>query len=139
MMTAAQVGIMRQVKSIKEGRRDRYGAAMGNGWQLHIEGAMGECAVAKVLGIYWSGSVNNFDGPDVGMLEVRTTDGHANRLILHDRDNDDAIFVLVTGVNGVYEVRGYISGRDGKLPEYLDDPIGGRQAYFVPQDKLKSL
>ena len=136
MMTAAQVGVMRQVQNLKNGRQDAYGATTFKGWQMHIEGAMGECAVAKALGLYWNGSIGNLSAADVGCIEVRTRSRHSYDLILHDRDNDDAFFILVTGANGRYKLRGYIRGHRGKDRKYWSDPAGGRPAYFVPQKEL---
>ena len=136
LMTASHVGIMRQVQSLKKRSNDMYGADKNNGWQLHIEGALGECAVAKAIDLYWSGSVGNFSGGDVGKIEVRTRSKHNYDLILHNSDSDSAWFVLVTGVNGKYVVGGCILGRDGKLDKFWSDPAGNRPAYFVPQSAL---
>ena len=95
---------------------------------------MGEAALAKFLGIFWS--MGEKGGDDVGEHQVRTTSGHNNRLIVHDNDKDDARFYLVTGVNGTYTIRGWILGRDAKSKRFWSDPTGNRPAYFVPQSEL---
>ena len=135
MLLAAQAGVMRQVENKKLGRRPAYGAGSAQDWQLNIEGALGEYALAKHLGLYWSGK-GKLRAADVGDVDVRTRSKPHYELILHDDDPDDRIFWLLTGVYGRYEVRGWIQGRDGKRPEYWSDPAGGRPAYFVPQSAL---
>lgn len=55
MMLAAQAGVMRQVENLKRGRAAFYGAGNLNDWQYHVEGCLGEFALAKFLGVYWSG------------------------------------------------------------------------------------
>jgi hypothetical protein len=132
---AACAGVARQVENLKNGKQPMYGVNQRMDWQVHVEGALGEMALAKHLGLYWSGKGQLTD-PDVGAVDVRTTAHESGRLILHDADEDDRRYYLLTGYNGCYNVRGWIMGRDGKVSDYLDDPIGGRQAYFIPQSSL---
>jgi len=135
MLLAAQAGIMRQVENCKIGREPYHGAGSGNDWQLHIEGCLGEFALAKYLGVHWSGKGKLRD-PDVGEVDVRTGARDSHRLILHDDDPDDRVFWLLCGVNGNYTVKGWITGLDGKKKVYWSDPVGGRPAYFIPQSAL---
>ena len=86
MMTAAHIGIMRQVQNLKKLRIDAHGARTDLGWQIHIEGAMGECAVAKALSCYWSGAIGVLTAGDIGEIQVRTTAHENGRLILHKLD-----------------------------------------------------
>jgi len=137
MLIAAQVGIQRQVQNLKNGAKPAYGAGRDNDWQLNIEGALGEMALAKFLGVYWDGKGEMRD-PDVGNVDVRTTPKPNNRLILHTADPDDRRFYLLTGYNGEYIVRGSIMGWEGKHDKYWTDPGTGRPAYFVPQQALKA-
>ena len=137
MMQAATVGIMRQLSALQKNRIPAHGAGSERDWQYHVEGAMGEFAVAKFYGCFWNGSVGRVDTPDVGALEVRTRSDSNYDLILHESDNDEAYFVLVTGKNGVYKLHGVIQGRRGKRPEFLRDAANNnRQAYFVPKSRL---
>jgi hypothetical protein len=137
MLSAAHVGIMRHVQNLKRDKAPMYGASGMDDWQLHIEGALGECAVSKLLNLYWLGSVGNLMAADVGRLQVRTRSKHNYDLILHPADLDNAAYILVTGINGRYRVHGWIYGREGKLPEFWKDPTGtGRPAYFVPRSLL---
>ena len=132
---AGIAGVMRQVQNVAKGERPAHGAGDLNDWQLHIEGALGEAAMAKYLNRYWSGK-GIMRGPDVDNFDVRTRSQHSYELILHERDPDDRFFWLVTGKNGKYQIHGGIFGKDGKQREYWKDPAGGRPAYFVPQNKL---
>lgn len=134
ILLAAQAGIMRQVENLKKGRKPYYGAGTRADWQLHIEGCLGEYALAKFLGLHWSGQ--GFRGDDVGRYQVRTGSQEGHRLILHPDDADDHIFWLLCGANGAYGVKGWVMGRDGKQDVYWKDPGTGRPAFFVPQAAL---
>lgn len=139
LMGAALVGVMRQVTNLRDAREDAYGCRRDDGWRAHIEGACGECAVAKFLGMYWNGSLGKLRAADVGTLQVRTRSRHDYDLIVHPGDEDDSPFVLVTGTAPVYVLRGWIRGRDAKLPEFWSDPAGGRPAFFMPQSRLRAM
>jgi len=135
MQIAAHVGIQRQLQNLKNNARPAYGAGSSNDWQLHVEGALGEMALAKHLGIYWDGK-GQMRAPDVGNVDVRTSVRDSARLIIHESDPDDRFFFLLIGGNGRYRCVGGMYGRDGKRNEFWTDPAGGRPAYFVPQNKL---
>ena len=134
---AAVAGSMRQCEAIKNNLAYAHGANPDHAWHLHIEGALGEMAVAKGLDVYWTGK-NKLRGIDVGgRFEVRTRPKGNYDLILHPADSDEAIFVLVVGRMGKYTLRGWIFGRDGKKEEYWGDKYNtGRPAYWVPQRAL---
>jgi|ERR1700677_1913020 len=139
MTIAAMVGVMRQVTNLRDGRKDAHGASLSGGWQIHIEGACSEYAVAKYLGLFWNGNLGNLKADDVGPFQVRSTE-HANgRLILHKGDPGDRLYVLVTGRCPSYVLQGWISGADGQNEEYWTDPQGGRPAYFVPTKALRPM
>jgi len=127
---------MCQVESIQNGYKPAYGAGNDIDWQISIEGALAEMALAKHLGLYWSkGKVGC---KDVGPHQCRSSQRDDRRLILHDRDCDTDRYYFVTGKNGEYWIRGWIMGKDGKKDEFKDDPCGGRPAYFVPTSVLKT-
>jgi hypothetical protein len=133
---AVAVGVQRHIESLKKGLPDKHGHS-GPGWDLHIEGACGELAVARFLGLYWDGSVNTFkDGGDVQQYQVRTSPQHTHRLIIREDDDPDAIFFFVTGMCPRYKIRGWIRGRDAMRDKWLDDPHGREAAYFVPAKAL---
>ena len=136
VLQGAQAGIMRQTKNIHQKLKPAYGASTENDWQLHVEGCLGEMVVAKYLNRFWQGAVGVPHHGDIGRLEVRTSNRETARLIVHDRDLSDSIFILVTGRNGSYNIRGWIRGEEAKQSRFWKDPVGGRPAYFVPQSEL---
>ena len=128
---------MRQVMNLTDGRTDAHGAAPdASGWGLHIVGACGEMAVAKLLNKYWNGALGNLKADDVSMVQVRTRTKHTYDLIVHPSDPDDKMFVLVTGLPPKFRVHGWIVGGFAKTDKYWKDPAGGRPAFFVPKSDL---
>lgn len=135
-LLASQIGMLRQIESLKKGLPDKHGFD-GLGWDVHIEGAMGELAVAKYLGVYWSGSVNTFKNlPDVDSLEIRTRSKPEYELIVRENDSDDSVFVLVTGKCPKYTLVGCIPGAQAKSPQWRKTHGGRPPAYFVPHSAL---
>lgn len=132
----AIAGVMRHTQNIQQGKKPTYGISQSVDWQAHIDGALSEMAVAKYLGVYWSGK-GGIGDPDVLDMDVRSSHRDDASLIMHDHDDDERKFWLITGLNGKYKVRGWIYGRDGKQDKYLKDPQGGRPAYFIPQSDLR--
>lgn len=138
LSVAAHVGQMRRVESMRRGCTRADGTTPE--WNTDVEGAAAEMAVAKLLGRYWSGSVNAFHDPDVGIIGVRHTTRPDGKLIVRDRDKDDVLYVLVTGSNGSYTIHGGIMGADARaLDEYRRNPNGWGDAWFVPQSELAPL
>lgn len=144
MILAGSVGVIRQSTNLSDGREDAHGAARDNGWQLHIDGALGELAVAKFLNLFWSGQLGNLRADDVGSLQVRTTTHDAGRLLIHKTDPDDKVFVLVVGYAPSLRLAGWILGRDAKQEKWWDDPMAlkGREprpCFCVPQLRLNPM
>ena len=134
---AAQVGVARQMEAMRKGLPDKHGFDGIEGWTVHIEGAAGEVAVAKALGVYWNGSLNTFKSQaDVQRLEVRTRSKSYYELLIRPDDDSKAVFVLVTGRAPDFEVRGWIQGSEAKKDEWLQTYGGRPPAYFVPHDAL---
>ena len=134
MQIAAQVGIQRQIQNLKNGAVPAYGAGSKNDWQLHVEGALGEMALAKHLGVYWDGK-GEMRAPDVGNIDVRTRSKHSYDLIVHDRDDDDRYIYLLTGGNGQYRFTADIC--TGRKARALLERSGRRQArLFRPPGPL---
>ena len=140
-MIAAMTGCMRHIRSIKTQLPDMYGASKGIGFQMDIDGAVGELALAKHLGVYWTGSSGEGPGPgDVGDYEVRTTTHAKGRLIVHKRDGDDLKFILarIDYPASTVSLVGWRLGRNAKDEKYWSDPSNsGRHAYFV--DELEDM
>jgi hypothetical protein len=133
---AAGVGLRRQIEALLAGRPDRHGFE-GSGWDVHVEGACGELAVARFLGRYWDGSNGTYRSrPDVGRVEVRTRSSHSYDLIVREDDSPDTAYVLVTGSCPRYWVRGWIRARDARRDEWLQTHGGRPPAWFVPASAL---
>lgn len=140
VLIATNVGIMRQIQNLRDKRNDRYGCDPENGWTIHIEGACGEMAVAKLFRKFWSGAIGNLKADDVDNYQVRTTSKENYRLIIHPKDADDKAFILAIGLAPTYNVVGWIFGRDAKQEKFWCDPTClNRHAFFVPQSELRPL
>jgi len=140
MMAGALTGIMRQVRALKNGFRDKHGADAKSPWQWHIEGALGECVVAQYLGVYWDHSLGSFKGADLGnRIQVRTRSQGWHDLIVRPDDTPEHAYILVTGQAPNYQVRGWIYGNEAQRPEWWKT-LGDRPpAWFVPQEHLHLL
>jgi len=138
-LTAAHVGAMRRIGAMASGRPEPYGTP-ADLWAVDIEAAAAELAVAKAVGLFWPMATRpdrNLAG-DVGPFQVRHTTRENGRLILHDRDSDDAAFVLVRGSIPSFDVVGWIWGADGKDQRFRFKG-DGRPAFFVPETDLVSI
>ena len=140
MYLAANTGIIRQITNLKNGLKDRYGAETQKGWDIHIEGCGGELAVAKHFNLFWTGNIGNLSLADVGNIQVRTTSWDTGRLIIHPKDKDDDIFILVTGAMPTYTIQGYMTAKEAKQDQWWEDPRRqNRWAYFIPQKSLHQI
>lgn len=140
LFVAAMVGVSRQIQALRERRPDRHGADHEDGWMLHIEGAAGEMAAARVLDRYWGAPVGTYrTGGDVGDVQVRTRSRHDYELIVRGSDRDEDAFVLVTGRAPRFKVHGWIRGAEAKRPQWERTHGGRAPAFFVPHDALLPL
>lgn len=101
-------------------------------------GACGEIAVGKASGEFFVPSVGTFHRvPDcLGDCEVRSTEVASGSLIVRDNDSDDRRYILAVISNDEVNLVGWIRGADAKKPEWLRNPHGHREAWFVPQSSL---
>lgn len=137
ILLGATAGMMRRIFAIKNSIQNANGYDGENSWQIDIEGALGEMAVAKHMNRYWAGKGRMRDFDVANSCDVRTGAKHTHRLILHPNDDDDRVFWLATGSNGKYRIHGWIKAIDGKKPEYWGEKgQPGRPAFFVPQHAL---
>ena len=134
ILMAAEVGMRRKIISLDS--PDTLKETNDNlRWQIDIEGACAELAVAKHLNLYWDGSVNTFKKPDVGEYQVRHTTRNNGRLIVRQKDADNEVYILVTGLAPVFNVVGWMVGGEAKADKYKMDDY----SWFVPQSELKSI
>lgn len=139
VLAAATVGLMRQIAALKANCQDKHGFA-GLGWSEHIEGACGECAAAKALGVYWQPTINTFSrGSDVAGYQVRTRSRSDYDLLIRDNDDPAKIFILVLGRCPTYEVVGWLRALDARRQEWRQDYGERGAAWFVPRSHLLAL
>jgi len=141
--TATEVAVHRQMYDFAKGMKHHHGlnAAFFDSFGINIRGCVAEIATAKALGVYWTG-LGGFGLPDVGAgIEVRAISNPGHRLIMHDDDPDEYIGVLAYVGDDPKKVRilGWLPASDCKKKEFLKDPVGGREAYFIPQTALRDI
>jgi len=146
---AAAIGAYRRAESIRCGldNNDGYAGFEKNGLSAlanDIEAACAELAVCKWKNCYWSGSVHNYDEPDIAPnIHVRYTPRHNNCLIMREKDLQTKFekhgFVLVTGVAPIMHLQGWIYGKDATNEEWIKNPGESKPAFFVPQTALTEL
>ena len=113
----------------------------GGLWNNSIEGALGEFAVAKFLGLYPSG-ITSYKSTDVGEhYEVRTRGLEYQELFVKKKDNPDKYYILAQGSFGEYTIRGWITGFEVfDHPEWFHNSSGKLSyCYWVPHEFLSSI
>jgi hypothetical protein len=152
VLIGAIVGVHRAVEVIENGRENRARDLDKDGhlWTRMIEGTIAELAVARALDRFWGGAGNGkLTGPkaaggDVGRLQVRCRLGspldQTKRLIIQERDQDGETFVLAVGRAPSYRIVGFIDAGEAKRhAEWIQNPGGRGEAWFVPQAALNDL
>jgi hypothetical protein len=130
-------GTLRQSQNIRAGLHNAHGLK-GAGWSEQITGACAEYAVAKCLDLFWSPGTRG--AHDVGAYEVRFNASRPPVLILHPKDDDQAVFILVCGGPYEYTLAGWCYGWAGKAQRYWDDPTSqNRPAFFIPVRDLSPM
>ncbi len=140
-IAAALVGAQRRMISHYAGQRDTHGMPADMVWMFEMEGALAECAFAKLVGLYWSATVNTFKGADVGRkIQVRQTIHEFGTLRITKEDPDEDLFVLMTGKLGSYTFRGAVRGWKGKQEQWWGKLRADREYYSfnIPQRFLES-
>ena len=151
LMLGAIAGVQRQVESQRgsSGGKEtnshyesKYNSVGPGGlWTNHIEGALGEFAVAKFLGLYPSG-ITEQDATDVGEhYEVRTRPLRYQELYLKKQDKPDKYFILVQGSYGEYTICGWISAFEVfDHRDWFHNNEGKTSlCYWVPHEFLNSI
>ena len=151
MLLAASSGVQREVECLRklesgknvvsEYEKNNNQVGPGGLWQNHIEGAMGEFAVAKFLGLY-PGAITEKDATDVGdHYEVRTRPLRYQELFVKKKDKPDKYYILVQGSYGDYTLMGWITGFEVfARPEWFHNNSGKLSYnYWVPDEFLNSI
>lgn len=134
---AVNVGATRSIRALAAGRKPAHGAEKrGAGWNISILGAIGECGVARILGVFWEASTDpDYVGDVSPGIHVRATERRDGSLILHDSDPDEGVFYLALVDGRTVTLGGGIIPRYGKVPENWRDDVP-EPGFFVPQTKL---
>lgn len=144
VMEGVLCGGHRRIENLRWGTRSNAPPEVG--WQRDIEGGLAEKALAKHLNLYHHGAYV-FRAADIsGTVQVRGTPRADGCLLVHkpgrgaNLDDPNDAFVLVTGCDGTYTIRGWLPGHAAMLPEYwCDRGRNGRPAFFVPQAALQPI
>jgi len=138
LFQGALVGVSRRIDNLRKRNVHEPHGGPDDPWEADILGACGELAVARYVDRFWSGQLGNYKARDVGPLQVRTSHHENGRLILHETDHDDQIYILVVGELPSLTLAGWKYARDGKQPEFWAAPKG-RWAFWVPQQRLEPM
>ena len=137
---AGLVALDRVLYNLEYRISEKHGAETElGGLNYHFAGCLGELAVAKHFGQFWSGSLGNFKAKDVGVLQVRAGTRVDHRLILHPEDSGDDIFVLAHAVTDRLpriRLAGWLRGVDGKQQQFWGGPGTGRPAYWIGDGRV---
>ena len=143
MHNAVTMALQVVYNNTRAGRSHRWGMTSENTdvWGVNIEAMLAETALAKHCGVYHHLAPHgDRDKGDVFINgvphEVRHTKYQNGCLLLHNGDQQDRKYWLITGAVGVYQIRGWILGAEGMLKKYWSEPQPGRGCYMVPQDRL---
>ena len=154
MLLAASSGVQREVECLRklnggenvvlEYEKNNNQVGPGGLWNNHIEGAMGEFAVAKFLGLY-PGAITDKEATDVGEhYEVRTRPLRYQELFIKKDEKEkkeDKYFILVQGAYGRYTIFGWISSYEGFTHRdwYHNNEGKTSMRYWVPHEFLYSI
>jgi hypothetical protein len=140
LMTAAVVGVMRRITSIRDGL-DKHRHTHFSNWATDIDGACAEQAVAKWRGVYWDCGVGTFKANDLPGCQVRSTARRDGCLIVrpNDRCPDLTPFVLVITDAPFFDLVGWQCCALAKDARFWREPNGSGGAWFVPQSELCSM
>lgn len=142
ILSAGTVGFYRQLWCVSRGMPDSHGFD-GDGWDIHIEGACAECAVAKALSRYWLPTINVFkEGGDVGPYQVRRRSKLHYDLLVRPADvakyAPETIFFHVVGRCPTYKIVGWMRLGDTQKDEWVQEYGGRPPAWFVPEAALST-
>jgi len=143
---ACNVGRWMYEKSHGDGRSDAHGFADdgASGLEQQMLGAIAERVVAKALGIYWPGAIDQGAEPDLPHdIEVRLMGRDHYGLRLRDKDPTGRRYVAVviepTTKRGPYRIPGWTPGTIEIDPEWGMAPNGRPPMIAVPQSALYPL
>lgn len=143
VQTAACVGVYRHCNAAREGRDlgHRGKPTDRSVWNVDIEAACSEAAVAKAIGYYWPAdfkSNREFDIPP--NIEVKMSEDVENNLIVNVGEfRPDKLYVLVLGRAPRFIIPGAVHGEDLRKLAVITDPGNRGKLYKVYRHKLPAL
>jgi len=129
------------------GKKDSYGFK-GNPEKIDILGAISEYSASIALEVKWSGFCEDYEKltGDIGNnIQVRSTKYAYGNLLLHPKDKDDDIFILVRAhLYPLMQICGWIKGKQGKNKEFWEDGTNykafkGRPCFRFPAKYLNNI
>lgn len=124
----------------KKARREMSGEKdPENTFKYHLQGAIGEKAVATALNLPWHDKLGCLPRWDVGHYQVRSTDRHTGNLLLSKRDYNHDVFIFVTGKALVHLIHGWAWGHEAKQEKYWRELQPGRPCYVYPKEQLHNM
>lgn len=139
VLAAAYAGVMRRVESIRRNYKSSAGFDRTDVWDIDINGAAAEMAVAKCLNKYWDASVNGFHRGDVGNYQIRLARSDTPYLLIREKDDEKAVFVSVQGTAPDFKVHGWLRGSEGKKAKYLRTFGTRPPVYAIPPKYLHKM
>ena len=149
-LTEEQITYCVKIARRRQESAERHARPGGNGGpvcgsaalDIHKMGVFGECAAYLWLKpIQWhrfqeSGLSTLPDLAD--FIDVKTRKFSWHQLIVQKADPDEWAYLLVNSERHPdYEIVGWLWGHEAKARGTLRDPVGGREAFFVPERALR--
>lgn len=135
MMYAGQIAMRRNITA----RRSGFRTFNGLGWDTHIEGALAEVAVAKMLNLWLDPGLDKFGAADVGEWHVRSS-RHAKAHLRVEQYETEGKYLLVRGEFDQWTIAGWMDAAEARQTQYLKQMRPDRDpAYWVPAEHLHAL
>lgn len=110
LLTAAMVGVRRQISAMRQNRQNSWDNAQ-NPFEIHILGCCGELVAAKHYNLFWPDAVGSVSSHDVGgLLEVRCRRGGA--MGIRDNHKPEKPYLLIHADVPRFRFKGWLFGAD---------------------------
>lgn len=135
MMMAGTIALRRNITA----RRKGFRTFNGLGWDTHIEGALAEIAVAKMLNLWIDPGLDKFGAADVGEWHVRSS-RHAKAHLRIEQYEKEGKYLLALGEFDSWRIAGWMDAEEARNEKYLKQMRPDRDpAYWVPAEELHAL
>lgn len=139
-LIGTMIGSYRNMRANKNNKKDAHGFE-DDGWEAHIEGACAEIAAYKLLGVFWSPSIDKQKEPggDGGYYEVRRRSKQDYDHLIRTDDAAARIHIMVVGEAPSFRVVGWIWGHEARQDRWWKNHGNRGWAWFVPQGALHDM